>query len=385
MPVIVTFFLCYCTLSALSYLGLMIYFKSGIKQVYKPSTISKTPSTFISVIVCFRNEEEHLPQLIKSLLAQNYPASKYEILFYNDASTDGSVAAVKNAEAHHQSHQIICRDVTKKDEWQSAKKLAINHAAAHSKADLIVTTDADCTLNQNWLATLEQCYAEKSALMIAAPVTIEAENGWISTLQNIEMQALTAVTAGAFGHKKPIMCNGANMGFDRKMFLKLDPYQNNLHISSGDDMFLMMAMQEHYCQSMFFVAHQNAVVNTKGKYSIKAYLNQKIRWASKSKNYQNKLVKAVAILVLNMNALLLFSPLFMFYDMMNGFILFAALAGVKQIADMLIMQEFSKVIKQELSYFKLLIFQYIEALLTFIIAIQSVRGSYEWKGRKQQF
>ena len=45
------------------------------------------------------------------------------------------------------------------------------------------------------------------------------------------MYALTAVTAGAIGHKKAIMCNGANMAFERKVFLALNPYQNNLHIS----------------------------------------------------------------------------------------------------------------------------------------------------------
>jgi hypothetical protein len=37
----------------------------------------------------------------------------------------------------------------------------------------------------------------------------------------LELQALTAVTAGAIGNKNAVMCNGANMAFDRKIFLEL--------------------------------------------------------------------------------------------------------------------------------------------------------------------
>jgi cellulose synthase/poly-beta-1,6-N-acetylglucosamine synthase-like glycosyltransferase len=363
----------------------MLYYKNGINKIYTPDLQTKLPGTFISVIVCFRNEEEYLPQLLKSLLSQNYPHTHFEILMYNDSSNDSSLSTINDIAAQHKSHQIFCRNVPVLEGCMAAKKLAINHAAVNSKADLIVTTDADCSLDQNWLRLIEQCYTEKKAFLIAAPVAILTENDWLSELQSIEMQSLAAVTAGAIGNKKGIMCNGANLGFDRKMFLKLDPYKNNMHLSSGDDMFLMMAMQHQNSNEMFYVAHKNAIAYTKAKHNIGAYIQQRVRWASKSKNYDASRVKVVALIVLNMNTILLFSPLIILCNKLSGFILFGILIASKQIADSIILNQYSKVLKMEMKLFKLLLFQYIEAILTFTIALKSIKGSYQWKGRKQHF
>jgi biofilm PGA synthesis N-glycosyltransferase PgaC len=202
----------------------------------------------------------------------------------------------------------------------------------------------------------------------------------------LELQALTAVTAGAIGNKNAVMCNGANMAFDRKIFLELDPYKHNLHISSGDDMFLLMAMQKEQHEKIYFLAHQNAIVYTQAKANFSDYLNQRIRWASKSKNYQNKVVKVVALLVLNYNAVILLSPIMFFIDgWEKGFVLFLSLILLKQLADGLILSIYSKKMKASINYFNLLLFQYLEALLTLIVAIKSIKGSYVWKGRKQHF
>ncbi len=372
--------------SACGYIGLMIYFSKGINNIYTPLLLENKSPIFISVVVCFRNEEHGLPLLLKSIVEQNYPSTHFEILLYNDASKDGSLALVKNMQAQFKSIKIICNDVPYQQGSSSAKKAAINHAALQSKADLIVVTDADCVLHQDWLTLLAQLYIDKKALMIAAPVAIKKENTWLNNLQHLELQALTAVTAGAIGNKNAVMCNGANMAFDRKIFLELDPYKHNLHISSGDDMFLLMAMQKEQHEKIYFLAHQNAIVYTQAKANFSDYLNQRIRWASKSKNYQNKVVKVVALLVLNYNAVILLSPIMFFIDgWEKGFVLFLSLILLKQLADGLILSIYSKKMKASINYFNLLLFQYLEALLTLIVAIKSIKGSYVWKGRKQHF
>jgi cellulose synthase/poly-beta-1,6-N-acetylglucosamine synthase-like glycosyltransferase len=376
----------YITFSALLYLGMMQFYSSGIKHVYKPTMEQKTASTFITVVVCFRNEENNLPILLNSLIAQSYPSHLFEILLYNDASTDGSLAVIKNIQAQNKSHQIICKDVVIKQGCNSPKKLAINDAAAYSKANLIVVTDADCQVFSDWLITIEQCYTQQKALLIAAPVIVESQNFWLQKLQGIEMQTLAAVTAGAIGHKKALMCNGANMAFDRKTFLYLDPYQYNHHISSGDDMFLLQSMQKEKAQHIEFLAHQNAMVNTKAKNDLKSYIHQRVRWASKSKNYNTNGIKAVALIVFNMNVALLFSPLLLLFVKGNvSLALIILLFFTKQISDYLCLNSYNKAVNLKVNYLNLLLYQYLEALLTVMVALKSIKGSYIWKERKQHF
>jgi cellulose synthase/poly-beta-1,6-N-acetylglucosamine synthase-like glycosyltransferase len=182
------------------------------------------------------------------------------------------------------------------------------------------------------------------------------------------------------------MCNGANLAFDRKKFLALDPYKYNQHISSGDDMFLMMEIQKKHSANIVFIAHEKATVYTKSKNSLSSYIDQRIRWASKSKHYQANSIKWVALLVLNMNAVLLSAPLtIFFFNWDQGFILFFVLLVIKQVADIAGLAKFSRVVNKEVKYGKFLLFQYIEALLTLIVALKSIKGSYVWKERKQHF
>jgi cellulose synthase/poly-beta-1,6-N-acetylglucosamine synthase-like glycosyltransferase len=381
---IILFF--YCLLSALVYLGLMLYFRQGLKKNSTPLIQSKNSITFISVVVCFRNEESNLPELLESLVSQHYPVNNYEIILYNDASNDGSMAIIKKFQAQYTAPLIICRDVPLKQGANSPKKLALNDAASKSNAELIVVTDADCTLNANWLVLIEQSYLQENALMITGPVATKKGRGWLNELQYIELQALAAVSAGAIGHKNAIMCNGANLGFNRKAFLSLDPYKYNLHISSGDDMFLLLQMQHYHKNRIVYLAHAESVVYTKGKEHLRDYLNQRVRWASKSKSYQQYVIKGVALLVLNFNAIPLFIPLLALkIKWIYVLVLFVSLILIKQTADILLLSRFSKQVDMKVNYWKLLLFQYIEALLTLLVAIKSIKGSYVWKGRKQHF
>ena len=376
----------YFLLSALIYMALMIYYRNGINNVISEKSVQSHHDIFVSIVICFRNEEHHLPELLKGIAEQHFDKNKYEILLYNDASTDGSVAIIKNFQMQHPSIKIIYYDAPQQQGCNSSKKLSINHAATHSQAALMVITDADCIFNENWLKTLVHTYCNKKAKLIAAPVAIAEKGQWIEQLQSYEMVALTAVTAGAIGHKKAMMCNGANMAFDRKVFLDLNPYKDNLQISSGDDMFLLLAMQQWHGNSIEFVAHQDAVVFTYAKTNLKEYLHQRVRWASKSKNYHENYIKLIALIVLNMNTTLLFSPLILcFSPFKYGLTIITVMLLIKQFADYLCLKKYAATMHLKLKYVKLFCFQYVEALLTFLVALKSIKGSYIWKNRKQHF
>jgi cellulose synthase/poly-beta-1,6-N-acetylglucosamine synthase-like glycosyltransferase len=376
----------FCLLSLIVYLVLMIYYHNGLSHLVVPLNQQTSPSTLITVVVCFRNEEQQLTHLLKSLVHQTYPADLFEIILYNDASKDGSLAVIKNFVSNYPDYSIICKDVPSLAGANSAKKLAINEAVNQSKAELMVVTDADCILQKDWLLLIENCFKQQNFLMINGPVAIERNNSWFNELQYLELQSLAAVSAGAIGQKNPIMCNGANLAFHRKTFLTLNPYQNNYHISSGDDTFLMNAMHKNYPQKITFLVHPSSIVLTHAKLTLIEYFHQRVRWASKSKSYANFAVKLVALLVLNGNLILLFAPLFLFIAPLNLALIFIfSLLMIKQAADLLIQITYSNKINSKVNYMKLFIFQYLEALFTVIVAIKSIKGTYTWKERKQYF
>ena len=65
----------------------------GFNKVKTFDEIGKKQTTF-SVIVPFRNELAHLPQLLESITALDYPLDKFEFLLVDDDSTDKSVEII---------------------------------------------------------------------------------------------------------------------------------------------------------------------------------------------------------------------------------------------------------------------------------------------------
>ena len=95
--------------------------------------------------------------------------------------------------------------------------------------------------------------------------------------------------------KFPIMCNGANLAFSRRIW---DKAQNRLvdTEASGDDIFLL-----HYIKKMkgkiVYFNNMNGFVETLAADTLHTFYNQRKRWTSKSRSYTDVQTIFVALLV----------------------------------------------------------------------------------------
>lgn len=112
---------------------------------------NRTLSEFVSVIIPFRNEKDNLLKNLKSLEEQTYPKDKYEIIYVNDSSTDNSIEII---ETNRKNENIKVISVPENFFPNAHKKRAIKFGIENSRGEIIITTDADCTYNQDWLYTL---------------------------------------------------------------------------------------------------------------------------------------------------------------------------------------------------------------------------------------
>ena len=80
-------------LLALLYLAGACWFVLGTRRRFCPD--ERTPR--VSVIVAARDEAERIGNCLHSLLAQNYPPDKYEIIVVDDGSTDRTKQNAKKA------------------------------------------------------------------------------------------------------------------------------------------------------------------------------------------------------------------------------------------------------------------------------------------------
>ena len=95
---------------------------------------------FISIVVPFHNNQESIQLCCESLLNQTYPRDRYEIVFVNNNSSDGSSAIVSAFASITLLHQPI-----------QGSYAARNLALASTQAEIIAFTDADCIASPDWL------------------------------------------------------------------------------------------------------------------------------------------------------------------------------------------------------------------------------------------
>ena len=367
------------------YAILIFSFAIGFLRLNNFKDNSKKHETQFSIIIPFRNEAKNLPNLLNSITELKYPSELCEFIFVNDDSIDDSVAIIQKVlDTISQKSEINRTDITIIDTIRnsnSPKKDAITTAIKHAKHDWIVTTDADCLLPKNWLHTFNSFIQQNNPKMIVAPVNYRTKNSFLHRFQLLDFMSMQGTTMGGFGIDFPFMCNGANLAYKKEEFIKLNGFDGNNHIASGDDVFLFEKFIENDKKSVRFIKSKEAIVSTFPVNSWVDLINQRVRWAAKTGNFKSIRVKLIGLLVLVINLSILFSFLGAVFQQISytkPLVLFT----FKFVVDLLLFIPTIKFFKQEKSFLQsYLLSSLIYPFFSSWIIFKSIFSNYQWKGR----
>lgn len=361
-------------LISISYLALIFAFFLGNKKLKNKGSSTKELS--VSVLIPFRNEEGNLGNLTDDLLNQTYSKEKIEFVFVDDHSVDRGAEIVKN-KMKDRTVQIL--SLSK----QEGKKAAIKLGVESASNEIIITTDADCRMSLNWLKAMLSYYQPGDTHLLLGPVQFIRERGLWNRLLRAEFAALVASTSAAVGINNAFMANGANLLFPKSLFLSLKQDKLHLNVASGDDVFLLHAIKQKFGKKakIHFAADPRAMVSTTAPQSLKNFIAQRIRWASKSKYYQDGFTKLVGLLIFLGNVNLLFALVLLVAAVLNIelFIIFFVL---KWIVDSLLIFSSKAWNNQQLSLLDTFLLSLFYPFYIISIALLSLLFKPKWKGRK---
>jgi len=341
-------------------------------KLYQPVQNVNSPA---SIIIPARNEEENIGRCLDGLLAQEYPAGLMEIIVVNDLSDDRTVEIVKS----YEDERIRLISISADEKY--GKKSAVSKGIRFAQHEIIVTTDADCSYKKTWLATLVACKEDRQAAMVAAPVVFRKEKSFLEIFQSLDFISLQGITAVAVSNKLFNMCNGANLLYTKSAFEKVNGFEGIDQIASGDDMLLMEKIENAFPGQVTYCYAHAAVVETNSAASWKAFFQQRIRWASKAKNYSSMLIKATLLLVFSVNLVPVVLLLFGLFNSIyfKYYLIFLLTKALGELPFMLHTSMFFG--KQRLiAWF--IPSQIFHTIYTVIAAFFGMITQYEWKGRK---
>lgn len=252
----------------------------------------------VSVIIPFRNESLNMERLLKDVFQLS--ANNFEVIFVNDHSTDDTMHWLDNIGQSGITISVISLTDT------YGKKEAIMKGIENAKGEIIITTDADCTLDPLWVEHLRYPF-QGNASFVFGPVDFQAGGSLFSQIQRLELVILQVFSGATWAMGFPTMCNGANLAYRKDEFKKVDGFLDNAHIPSGDDEFTMHKMFANK-QTIRFVKPQKPDITTNTENDFHSFFNQRKRWSGKWKNYKHTPSKLLALFVLIFNLIYALIP-----------------------------------------------------------------------------
>ena len=246
----------------------------------KPQT--GTPKRIpISVLVCAKNEEENVRNLIPLLLEQNYP--QFEIVLIDDASSDNTLEIFEEFEKLHSNIKLV--KVENNEAFWGNKKYALTLGIKAAKNEYLLLTDADCLpSSKDWITTMSSQFTVEKTIVLGYGAYEKIANSFLNKIIRFET-LLTATQYFSWAKLgKPYMGIGRNLAYKREEFFKVRGFMDHMKIRSGDDDLFINQAAEAKNTAVCYLPE--SFTYSKPKTSFKDWFTQKRRHVSTAKHYK---------------------------------------------------------------------------------------------------
>ncbi|NNF56943.1 MAG: glycosyltransferase [Rhodothermaceae bacterium] len=371
-----------------------------------PTPPEPTTWPMLSVIVPARDEAGMIAACVESILANDYPEDRFEVIVVDDLSEDETSVIVEHLRQHVNAPSLIGAGEDIGDEvsperlhllrmpenlerTRAHKKRAIEKGIAYARGSVILTTDADCVASPTWLRTMAAMFTDLDAqpeahgvtAFVSGPVLYRVGDRPFLHMQALEFLGLVAVGGGAIGVGRPTICNGANVAYRKDVFEALGGFHGIDHLTSGDDELLMQKIHDTTPHRVRYCAAPAAATVTEPIYTLRAFFEQRRRWASKGAHYPNKRLVALFVAIYGFYLGLLVGGLAWPFVPGLGVFLLGAFA-LKAIPEALLLWPACRHFDRRWLFGYFLPAQLLHIPYIVLAAAGGALGRYEWKGRR---
>jgi GT2 family glycosyltransferase len=142
----------------------------------------------VSVIVPVRNESRSIEHTLRSLLTQDFPASEFEVIVADGASTDDTVPIIRRLQSEFANLKLVFNA----SRLSSAGR---NTAIRHATKDVVVIVDGHCHVpSRDYLKNVSAAFEASGADSLGRPQPLDIENP--TSFQ----QAVSVARSSRLGH-----------------------------------------------------------------------------------------------------------------------------------------------------------------------------------------
>ncbi len=231
----------------------------------------------ISVVIPAYNEENTIARVLRSLVEQNFPHEKFEIILVDNNCTDNTVKIAQTF-----------GDIIVVKESQPGVGAARFTGWALARGELIASTDADCELPKHWLKKIAHDFeSHADTVAISSGYLFYDRPFYVNWIVRIFERSLVALSWFLAGGVMAMTAN--NMAVRRSAYLQTTGLDRTLQF--GED--LNLAKKLHQFGSIRWVFH-NRMRTSARRYqdmdlSVVPYFLNFLSMSARDKTIRNRL------------------------------------------------------------------------------------------------
>jgi cellulose synthase/poly-beta-1,6-N-acetylglucosamine synthase-like glycosyltransferase len=367
----------FLSLSSVYYLGAVLYLFKGLRSI-GPSGVPQHLT--YSIVIAARNEEAAIGRCLDSIFSQTMQPNRFEVIVVNDRSTDATVSVCMRYEKMHSNFSVI--SISETPAGVAPKKHAVAMGILAARNEIIVQTDADCTVGPDWLATIDRNFTDDTGLVqgITTYDRPQGMNRLFYGLQAVDFLSHGIVAAAAIGAGMPINSNANNFAFRKKAFEAIGGYGAAAKVVSGDDDLLLQRIAHSKEWKVRFMADPAGAVRTAPTPTAAGVFEQRKRWGSKTVNYTGSQVAFLGgIFLFYCGTVVSLCAAFFSLEYVR---LFALMLGVKVIGELALMVPGTALFNRKHLRPYILPASLLQLPLVLAAVVTGVFGKFSWKGER---
>jgi glycosyltransferase involved in cell wall biosynthesis len=260
-----------------------VFYRSLRKYIPK-KPLSEKPLS-VSVIICAKNESDHLKRFLPEIYTQDYP--HFEVVLIDDRSSDDTWEVMDSfKEKYPLKTRVVRVDFTENPTFVGNKKYALTLGIKAAKYEHLLFTDADCRpVSKNWIKGMSAHFDQKKELILGYGKYFTTP-GLLNKLIRFEtlqtaMQYFSYALSGV-----PYMGVGRNLAYTKNLFFENNGFYNHIKILSGDDDLFVNSVSNNINTAVCM--EPDTFTISKPKKTWKEWIYQKRRHISTSNHYKWK-------------------------------------------------------------------------------------------------
>jgi len=350
------------------YFIILLLIMLGLKRLKIKST-QVQPT--ISVLIAARNEASRIRPGLESLSRLNYHSDRFEIIYVDDASSDGTVDIIEKYSDKFENWKLIC--LKNKSTDMPGKKNALNEALKVATGELIFTTDADCQVPPDWLTNMT-AYFDPGTHMVLGHSPLQVKKGFAGIFLAFDnlFSAIVAAAPAKLGFAHTSV--GRNLAYRRSEIDQIDGYKALKKFRSGDDVHLTERFRRKSAGKIDYCAHPATFVETLPPSTTREIFHQQIR---KNSKVLKKSWPTVFLSILLFITYMMFMFLPLVLSMLSG--LWIVIIIIKTLLEFTALTHAAFVFRKKKLIPWFLFFQLIYPFYVITFSLLGALQIYEWK------